>query len=49
MAENGGNLKASRALNVHEKAIGPLHKPLQLMGASLNFGGRVQKIDGHLE
>lgn len=42
MTENGGDLKASRALNVHEKGIRGLYKPLELVGAFFLFGGGVQ-------
>jgi hypothetical protein len=47
VAENCGNLKASWALNVHEKGIGRLHKSLQLVSMGFNISGRVQKIDRH--
>jgi hypothetical protein len=47
VAENCGNLKASWALNVHEKGIGRLHKSLQLVSVGFKISGRVQKIDRH--
>jgi len=48
VAEHGGDLKASRTLDVHEEAIRALDEPLELMGSGLLFGGGVQKIDRHL-
>lgn len=38
MAEDGGNLKTCRALNVHKEAIGTLHKTLELV--HFGFGVR---------
>jgi hypothetical protein len=48
VAENCGNLEAPWALDVHEEAIGALHKTLKLVGLCLLFGGRIQEIDWHL-
>jgi len=42
-------LKASWTFNIHEEAIWALHKALELVGSGLGFGGRVQKINRHLE
>lgn len=47
MAEDCGNLKASRALNIHEEGVGRLHKSLQLVCACFLVCSRVEKIDGH--
>ena len=48
MTEHGGNLKATRTLDVHKEAIGALYKTLELVGSGLLFGGGVKKIDRHL-
>ena len=48
VTKDGGNLETSRALNVHEKAIGALHKALELVGPGVLFRSRVQQIDRHL-
>ena len=49
MREHGGNLKATRTLDVHEETIRALHKTLELVSSGLLFGGRVQKIDRHFK
>jgi hypothetical protein len=47
VAENCCDLKASWALDVHEKGIGRLHKSLQLVGVGFTISSGVQKIDRH--
>ena len=47
VAEYGGDLEASWALDVHEEAIWALHKALELVCLCLSFWGWVQKIDWH--
>jgi hypothetical protein len=49
VTENSGNLKASRALNVHEKRIRALHKSLKLVGSELELRGRIQQISRHFD
>ncbi len=44
MAEDGGDLVAARALDVHEVAVGMLHQALQLVLALLLFGTRVEQV-----
>jgi hypothetical protein len=44
--EDGGDLEASGALDVHEERSGRLDKLLQLVLSGLSFGGRVEEIDG---
>jgi hypothetical protein len=46
--ENGGDLEASGALNIHEKAVGRLDKSLKLVLLLLLSLGRKKKISGHL-
>mmetsp|Transcript_18642 Transcript_18642/g.25683 ORF Transcript_18642/g.25683 Transcript_18642/m.25683 type:complete len:96 (-) Transcript_18642:196-483(-) len=48
MTEYGSDLKASRALDIHEKTVRALYKALELVGLGLALGGWVQQIDGHL-
>lgn len=45
MREDGGDLEASRALDVHEERVGLGHNLLELVGASLNLGGGVEKVN----
>jgi hypothetical protein len=47
MTENSGNLKASRALNIHKERVGALHEALELVGSSLQLCGGVQQIGWH--
>ena len=49
VGENGGDLVASGALDVHEVGVGVLHQALQLVLALLLVGARVQKVLGELE
>lgn len=44
--EHGGDLVASRALQVHEVRVGWLYQPLKLVLASLLSSGGVQQISG---
>jgi hypothetical protein len=44
--EDGGDLEASGALDVHEERSGRLDKLLQLVLSGLSFSGRVEEIDG---
>ena len=44
MAEDGRDLAASGALDVHEVGVGVLHKALQLVLALLVLGSRVQEV-----
>ncbi len=44
VAEDGGDLVASRALDVHEVRVGVLHQPLELVLPLLLLGARVQKV-----
>ena len=48
VAEDGGDLEATRALDVHEERVGALYKALELVLASFAGSGRVEKIDGQL-
>jgi len=48
VAKDGGNLEASRALNVHEKAIGALYETLELVSSGLLLRCGVQQINRHL-
>jgi hypothetical protein len=48
VTEDGRDLEASGALDVHEEAIRALHEALELVSASLEFGRRVEEVDGHL-
>lgn len=47
VAENGGDLETSWALDVHEEAIWALDKTLELVCLSLSLRGRIQEIDWH--
>lgn len=47
VAKYGGDLEASGALDVHEEAIGGLHKALELVCVGLGLGGGVEQIDRH--
>ena len=47
VAKYGGDLEASGALDVHEEAIGSLHKSLELVCAGLGLRGGVEQIDRH--
>ena len=47
MRENGSDVKASRAFDVHEKAIRALNQPLQLMLGLFLGRRRMKKISGH--
>jgi len=42
--EDGGDLDASRALDVHEVGVGRLYESLQLVGLLLKSVGRVHSI-----
>ena len=44
VAEDGRDLVASGALDVHEVGVGVLHKALQLVLALLVLGSRVQEV-----
>jgi len=47
VAKYGGDLEASGALDVHEEAIGGLHKSLELVRVGLGLRGGVEQIDRH--
>ena len=47
MGEDGSDLKATRALNIQEVAVGRLNQSLELMNALLVLGSWVKKIDLH--
>jgi hypothetical protein len=47
VAKNGGNLKASRAFNIHKERVWALHKTLQLVGSEFQLWGGVQQIGWH--
>ena len=47
MGEDSSDVKASRALDVPERAVRALNQTLELVLALLNRGGRLQKVDGH--
>jgi len=49
VTEHSCDLKAARALNVHEETIRALYKTLKLVSVGLLLGGRVKKIDRHRE
>ena len=49
VGENGGDLVAAGALDVHEVGVGVLHQALELVLALLIAGARVQEILGELE
>ena len=44
MAEDGGDVKATRALHVHEEAVRGLHQALELVLLLLVRGTRVEKV-----
>jgi len=44
MAEDGGDVKATRALHVHEEAVGALNETLKLVLLLLVSGVGVEKI-----
>jgi hypothetical protein len=48
MTEDGGNVEASLALDVHKVAIGSLNKALLLVHGLLGGGQRVKEIDNQL-
>lgn len=48
VAEDGGDLEAPGALDVHEEAVGGLHQALELVGVEVLLGGGVEEIDGHV-
>ena len=47
VGEDGGDVEASGALNVHEEGVRGLHQALELVGLGLGGGGRVTKISRH--
>ncbi len=49
MAENGGNLKASWALDIHEKGIWALHESLKLVSSEFKLSRRMQQISRHFD
>ena len=48
MGEDGGDVEASRALDVHEVGVWRLYETLELMASGLGGGRGVQKVDGKL-
>lgn len=46
VGEDGGDLEAAGALNVHEERVGDRHNLLELVGAGLNLRGGVEKVNG---
>ena len=44
MREHGGDLEATRALDIHEKAVRLLNETLQLVLLVLVVGGGVQEV-----
>ena len=49
VAEDGGDLVAAGALDVHEVRVGVLHQALELVLALLVFGSGVQKVFSELK
>jgi hypothetical protein len=47
MAENSGNLEASRALDIHEKGIWALNESLKLVSSEFKLSRRMQQIGRH--
>ena len=47
VGEDGRNLEAPRALDVHEEAVRTLDEPLELVGAYFILWRRVQKVGRH--
>lgn len=47
VGENGGNVEASRALNIHEETVGSLNQSFKLVLGLLVSKGRVEKVLGH--
>lgn len=47
VGENGSNVEASRALNIHEETVGGLNQSLELVLGFLVSEGRVEKVLGH--
>jgi len=47
VGKDGSDVKASRALDVPEGAVGALNQTLELVLALLDRGGRLKKIDRH--
>jgi len=43
--EDGGDLEAAGALDVHEERVGLGHDLLELVGAGLSLGGGVEEVD----
>ena len=43
---NSRNLEAAGALDVHEERVGFRHNLLELVGAGVNVGGAVEKVNG---
>lgn len=48
MGEDGGNLEASRALNIKEVAVGRLNQSLELVNILLLLSNWMKQIDLHL-
>ena len=48
MGEDGGNLEASRALNIEEVAVGRLNQSLELVNILLLLSNWMKQIDLHL-
>lgn len=48
MGEDGGDLEASRALNIEEVAVGRLNQSLELVNILLLLSSWVKQIDLHL-
>lgn len=48
VAEDGADVQAAGALDVHEVRVGRLYESLELVGALLVLDGGVKKIDGQL-
>ena len=49
MAEDGGDVEASGALDVHEERVGALHEALSFVLSLVEFLGRVEQIDIRLQ
>merc|ERR1712194_465091 len=47
VTENGRNLEAAGAFNIHEERIRRLHQALQLVRVPMHLGSGVKKIDRH--
>lgn len=48
MGEDGGDVKAARALDIHEETVGGLNETFELVHLGLISRVTVKEINGHL-